>query len=373
MEPFNGDFIQRHARAAALYNDIYVVHVAADETGATGSTEQIIRTADGLTEHIIYFKKPASFLGKIQSGLTWLSLSKRAIREYIHQQGKPDLIHVHIPVKAGIAAIWANRKYKIPFVVTEHWGIYNAVEVLNYNGRSIAFKHYTKKIIQKAKAFISVSKFLAEGVNRMVVKKAYQIIPNVVDTHLFYYNDKKDRSTSIFRFIHVSNMVPLKNAEGILKAFHLLLQHNSRAELVLVGDTGTALKELAAETGIPEDRLSFRGEIAYELVAEEMQEAHCLVIFSYIENSPCVIGEALCCGLPIIATEVGGIPELLSAENSLLVKPGDIQGLLQAMLQMIEQQDAYGHKKIAELATNKFSYPVIGKKIDDVYLAVLKG
>jgi hypothetical protein len=66
-EPFNGDFIQRHARAAALYNDIYVIHVTGDSSGKTENTEEEINKSGSLTENIIYYKRSLSLLGKLMS------------------------------------------------------------------------------------------------------------------------------------------------------------------------------------------------------------------------------------------------------------------------------------------------------------------
>ena len=51
----------------------------------------------------------------------------------------------------------------------------------------------------------------------------------------------------------------------------------------------------------------------------EMQQAHSFVLNSNIENAPCVISEALCCGLPVIATRVGGVPEMVDKFNGILV------------------------------------------------------
>ncbi|MDZ4794908.1 MAG: glycosyltransferase [Bacteroidota bacterium] len=370
--PFDGDFIQRHARAAALYNDIYVLHVAGDVSGKTGQTEDVITRTEGLTEHIVYYKRSASLVGKLLSHYRWLSLSKKAIREYIRNHRQPDLVHVHVPIKAGIAALWVKKKFSIPFVVTEHWGIYNEVEVLNYTGRPAAFKRYTVKIFREAARFISVSRYLAEGVNRLVTSKAYTVIPNVVDTTLFNYQDPQQ---SPFHFIHVSNMVPLKNAKGILHAFKLLLQQSSGADvrLIMVGYANAEIREYASELGLKDASLSFRGEITYPQVAVEMQQSHCLLIFSNIENSPCVIGEAFCCGVPVIATAVGGIPELVNESNAVLVKPGDEKSLAVTMQQMMVRYAAYNRKKIAEDAISKFSYLVTGKQFDEIYSATLRG
>lgn len=370
MEPFNGDFIQRHARAAALYNDIHVIHVAGDASGKTTGAEHIINKSKGLTEHIVYYNRSSSFLGRIKSHYLWLALSRQAIRRYVVEHGKPDLVHIHVPVKAGISGLWIKRMYKIPYAVTEHWGIYNDVEIQNYKSKSATFKRFTKKIFEKAAIFISVSRYLAEGVNRLVMKKDYIIIPNVTDTALFYYEVKP---FSTFRFIHVSNMVPLKNAEGILRAFKSLLQQQSNVQLLMLGDTDLAIRQYAEGLGLGDVSVSFAGEVPYEQVAKAMQQANCFILFSNIENSPCVIGEALCCGLPVITTSVGGIPELVNESNSLLVEPKDEGALARAMQQMMEKYAAFTCKKIAEDAQGKFSYPVIGKKFDEVYTAIAAG
>ncbi|MBK7560825.1 MAG: glycosyltransferase [Chitinophagaceae bacterium] len=364
LDHFNGDFIQRHAAAAALYNDIYVIHVAGDASGKITGIEKIITHSEGLTEHIVYYKKSSSFPGRLMSHYRWLMLSRQAIRQYVAEHGKPDLVHIHIPVKAGITGLWMKRKYKIPYVLTEHWGIYNDVESANYKRKSVVFKRYTKKILKEASLFLSVSRYLAEGVNRLVTKKEFEIVPNVVNTELFNY---KNKVLTSFCFIHVSNMVPLKNAKGILKAFNLLLLQKSNATLVMVGDTDMAIRNFARELGLTETHISFRGEIAYSQVALEMQQSDCLIVFSNIENSPCVIGEALCCGLPVIATDVGGIPELVNENNSIRVVPKDEEALAGVMRQMMDNYAKFDRKKIAEDAQSRFSYPVIGKKIDEIY------
>ncbi len=367
-EPFNGDFIQRHAQAASLYNDIYVIHVIGDDTGAIKGIEEQRLKKEGLCEQIIYFQKSSSFAGRILSHYRWTKLFRRAVRQYIHENGQPDLVHVQVPMKAGLIACWMKKKYGIPFIVTEHWGIYNDVAEDRFAFRSKAFKFYTKKIFENAIAFTSVSSFLGEGVNRWVLKKKYEVVPNVVNTTLF---NVKEKPAGRFRFIHVSNMVPLKNAEGIIEAFKALLHQNPDVELVMVGNPDNKMAAYARSAGLSGDHVTFRGEVPYAQVAKEMQVADCLLLFSHIENSPCVIGEALCCGLPVISTNAGGIPELVNSSNGILMAPRDEAALTGAMLTVMNERNKYDHKKIAEDAKSKFSYEVIGKKMNAVYQAVL--
>lgn len=365
VDPFNGDFIQRHAKAAAAFNDIYVIYVAGDNSGKTINKEKDIQTSDGLTEHIVYFSVSSSFWGRIRAHFNYLFVFKQAIRRYIVENGKPDLVHVQVPMKAGLLALWFKKRYKVPFIITEHYGIYNEkIGEDSYINRSAIYKRVTRRIFQQAMGFISVSKFLAEGVSRMVFKMNYMLVPNTVDTKLFFFQPIRQTG---FRFIHVSNMVPLKNAEGILRSFREFIVAGGKANLLMVGNLDDTLPNYAISLGLTSDLVSFKGVISYQQVSAEMQESDCLILFSTIENSPCVIGEALCCGLPVIASNVGGIPELVNSDNGILVNPCNEDELLRAMHQVVSGNVQIDRKKIAEDAVGKFSYPVIGKQLDDIY------
>jgi glycosyltransferase involved in cell wall biosynthesis len=364
LDRFDGDFIQRHAKAAALYNDIDVIHLVADEKrDVADPVTAEFTTNNGLSEQIIYFRKPAGLFGRVRALSKWLRLYKKAIRDYIEKNGKPDLVHVNVPVKAGMLALWIKRKYRVEFVVTEHLGIYNDVDELKFASRPGWFKDLTKKILSSAFSFLTVSKFLGEGINKLVLKKKYQVIPNAVDESLFFF--KKNENPK-FRFIHVSNMVPLKNVEGILNAAKQLRNKGSYFELVMVGNRDDSKQLYAQQLGF-DGSVFFMGEILYAEVAAQMQKANALILFSNIENSPCVIGEALCCGLPVIATKTGGIPELVDKENGMLIKPGDVDSLAAAMQQMIDNYQNFNREEIAAKAKNKFSYKVVGKELDNVY------
>lgn len=368
-EPFSGDFIQRHAKAASLYNDIAVIHVVESPAGENFA-ETTENFSEGLSEKIVYYKKNRSFAGKFINHFRWLSLFKKAIRNYIVKNGKPDLVHVHVPFKAGLLGLWLLKKYKVRFIITEHWGIYNDIIENKYADKSRTFKYYTRKITEAADGYISVSRYLANGVNRLVAKKDFLVIPNSVDTDLFFY---KEKAPAKFRFLHVSNMVPLKNVKGILNSFKKFLTGNMDAQLVLVGSADSEIRSYADQQEFPKDVIRFTGEVSYEEVAIEMQLADCLVLFSIIENSPCVIGEALCCGLPVITTNVGGIPELVNSENSIVINTNDEEALSNAMQHMLLRKTNYDHQKIAREAKEKFSFPVIGKMMDSYYNTVISG
>jgi glycosyltransferase involved in cell wall biosynthesis len=366
IKPFDGDFIQRHSRAAALYDNIHVIHLVKDDTGLENVHEEIIKRPQ-LTEQIIYYKPDSKVAAKIVNVYNWLQLYKKAIRKHIEKHGLPALVHVHVPWKAGILALWIKRKYKIPFLVTEHWGIYNDLINDNYRTKTYLFKLLTSQIIKSSALLLCVSNYSGLGINQLVVKKKFEIIVNTVDTDLFFL---KEISQNVFRFIHISNAVPLKNLPGIISAATELYKKGYQFELVIAGSSEADFRKQFGEIFLSNQYISFRGEVTYERVALEMQQSNCLILFSEIENSPCVIGEALCCGLPVISSSVGGIPELVTTENSLLIPSGDKAALISAMEKMMQTYPGYNRKKIAEAAAKKFSYNIIGKQINQAYSKV---
>ena len=82
---------------------------------------------------------------------------------------------------------------------------------------------------------------------------------------------------------------------------------------------------------------------------------------------PCVILEALCCGLPVIATKVGGVPEVVNHFNGILIASEDEIGLQRAILAMASGDDRFSREDISKSAQLKFSYHTIGKQISDLY------
>src|SRR5205085_12074530 len=161
----------------------------------------------------------------------WKNLFQDAVKEYVATQGKPDLVHVHIPWKAGLVALWMKKKFETSFIISEHWGVYDTSDQQYLGSKPKLTQKIYKEIYKAATMVVSVSRFLAMGIERKMERKVDHIIPNVVDTSLYFYREEK---YSKFTFIHVSNMVALKNVGLILEGFHQCLQATSRNDLQLV-------------------------------------------------------------------------------------------------------------------------------------------
>jgi glycosyltransferase involved in cell wall biosynthesis len=363
---FDGDFIQRHARAAAICQDVHVIFVTDAEIEKPIDEEW--NYATGLTEQIIYFKRKKGFTARLRKQLTWKSTFQQAVTNYIEKNGLPDCVHVHVPWKAGLIALWMKKKYKREFIVTEHWGMYNDKTDSNFHSKSGLTQKLLKEIYKEAKVFVSVSRFLANDVEKTTGKKADVIIPNVVDTSLFF---PKEEKYSKFTFIHVSNMVKLKNVDTILKAFRAACNATEQEmQLIMIGNRSNEYVELADQLRLLNNSIFFKGAMSYVEVAGEMKRCHCLVLFSDSETFSCVTAEALCCGLPVISSNVGALPEIIHTGNGTLVSMMNEEALAIAIVEMIRKYRAFDHKRMADEACKKFSYSTIAQSFNDLYQAI---
>jgi glycosyltransferase involved in cell wall biosynthesis len=362
-DAFDGDFIQRHARAAAIYNDIHVILVT-DQVLEQPIDEEL-NHASGLTEQIIYYKRQHGFIGRLRKQWKWRVLFQNAIASYISKNGKPQLVHVHIPWKAGLIGLWIKRKYGISYLVSEHWGIYNSVFADHFYNRPPMVQGLLKRVYKEALQLIVVSRFLGNGIKETVGRNFDAIIPNVVDTTLFHYRQEK---YSKFTFIHVSNMVALKNVELILMAFNNLgnLIEND-VQLILIGNRNDKYVLMAHGMGLLNRTVFFRGEVSYTEVSEEVGRSHSLVLFSDSETFSCVTAEALCCGLPVIASEMGALPELIDRENGILVEPKNVKALTAAMKFMVENYSSFHRISISKKASEQYGYGAIADRFRELY------
>lgn len=368
LDAMNGDFIQRHARAVSLCANVTVIHAEPDFTHSMKGV--VTTTEDGnLKEIITYYPVSKSILivSRFITGIRYKKIMKAQVKKYIRENGLPDIVHVHVPMKAGIIALWLKKKYAIPFVVTEHWAIYNNEAVDKFTSRNFLFKSYTKKILNECSLFLPVSDHLGKAVNKIVTEVAYQPIPNVADTHLFFYKKKNDADKNIFTFIHVSTMKFQKNPRGIIKAFSLFVKENSLSKLVMAGENFEAVAAYATDLKIPAESIEFTGLLSYPEVAQKMKNSDACILFSRFENLPCVIIEALCCGLPVISTNVGGIAELINESNGLLIQSEDEDALLQSMKKIYASFENYNREKIAAEAIATYNYATIGNEICRIY------
>ena len=370
IDKFSGDFIQRHALAIAGFCKVHVIHVIKDNKNTGTHLRREKKITGNLIEEIIYYSPPATkfrFLNRILSHRRYNQYYRNAISAYVKANGKPACVHVHVALKAGVQALWIKRNWKIPYVVTEHWTGYYKQSVPSIYDYNIIMKRNVEMVLKEAAAFIPVSADLGKTIKENFADIPYKEIPNVADTSLFYYKAEQRKR---IQFIHVSYMNYQKNPDGILKACSLLKEKGYDFEILMLGNKDERLMELAKEYNLDEAVLKFESAVPYSEVALRMQDSSALLLFSRFENLPCVILEALCCGLPVISSSTGGIPEVVNQSNGILVKSENVVQLAEAMQHLIDNYSGYNRKEIAETATKNFNYATVGLAYLNVYKSI---
>lgn len=365
--PYNGDFIQRHARAVAAHHPITVVYMSQHGPEVEIPSTTALTEKDGaLTEIRVYFRYTPTgirWLDKVRYNWKYFRHYQKFIRHYIHGQGKPELIHVHIPMKAGRVALWIQKEFKIPYIISEHSSAYSSEVPDDFQKRSGYYRKWVRQIFGDALAATTVSARLGNRLTELFAIRDMHIIPNVADTSHFRYAPE---APPRFRFLHASTMDHPKNVEGMLRTFQQLLRIRKDWECLMLGWDTPELRSLAGSLGL-DGHITWKGVVSYQSVAAHMRQSSAFIMFSRYENQPCVILEALCCGIPVIATAVGGIPEVVNASNGMLVEPGNESQLLAAMQQCLEHPERFDGEAIAQQAKELFSYDVVGKQFTDLY------
>jgi glycosyltransferase involved in cell wall biosynthesis len=368
---FDGDFIERHAKSLAMHMKVDVIHIVQNTNLLKDEVYRKEITEDENIKAIKYF------IPAIHSGIRLFDAAifnhryyrtlHRALSSYIKQKGKPDIVHVHVPVKMGAGAYRLKQKFNIPFAVTEHSSTYFETIPENYFVKGINYKFVTKKTFEEAGIVSSVSAWLTARLQQIFAIKRTVVIPNAVDTSLFFPAEK---NTAKKRFIHVSMMLPLKNVSGILCSLAKLNTVNKNWEMLFVGPASESLILEAINLKL-QDYVIWKGALPYNEVAKEMQQADALVHFSKYENLPCVVNEALCCGIPVISSNVGGISELVNETNGIIVENENTTHLKDALLSFLANPQRFDRQSISKEATQKFNYKTVGQQILSMYQQVL--
>jgi hypothetical protein len=164
---------------------------------------ETISSTGNLKEVIIFYhplKTGVKFLDKLLSSLKYKTIYRAAFKKYFKQEGLPDLVHVHVAMKAGLQALYLKNNFKIPYILTEHWsGFYaDAAETVFSLGRW--FTHFSRKILKNAMLVLPVADYLRKAINSFE-KINYEVVPNVVNTSFFFTGSNRFRPFGSFIFL----------------------------------------------------------------------------------------------------------------------------------------------------------------------------
>lgn len=280
---------------------------------------------------------------------------------------KPDLVHVHSS-KAGILGRLAAKSLGLPAVFTAHgWAFTEGVS----EKRRFVYRNIERVMARFSDQILTVSEFdrqlalKAKVGDEETVLTIHNGMPEVGSNRVSFTQSDQIRLIMVARF-----EVP-KNQKFLLEALAKVETKNWELELVGDGPTLESARKLAAQLGIAE-KVVFSG--ACDDVPIRLSRSDVFILISDWEGLPLTILEAMRSGLAVIASNVGGVSELVAnGDNGFVVDRGDQQGLVDALTQLIKSAELRKKQGISgqyRYRTN-FTFDIMLDKILKIYQKVL--
>lgn len=281
-----------------------------------------------------------------------------------------DLVHVHHVADGAIRMIGS----RLPFVFTAHSG-----PMIHGYKKSMFSQLLFKYILRHCDGLVSLSARETAFFLSQVGKRSDSIkiaeIPNGIKTDLFFpKNSSIHDDNGVVHLLFVGQLAPVKGVQHLIEAVKIL---ESRYNLILtlVYQTDSLednYRQMVAELSLQE-RVVFHGFASHLQLPDIYNAADLLVLPSYAEALPSVISEALMCGLPVVATDVGGVKDQVGTYG-VVVRPGDSQEIASGIVQAIERLGYFRRIKheMSNYATNRFSIDTMLDKHIALYQEILK-
>jgi glycosyltransferase involved in cell wall biosynthesis len=249
-------------------------------------------------------------------------------------------------------------------VLSEHWSGYLQESDIKFHQKNFIFKSWTKKIFANASSISVVSDYLGKSIQQLFPFVQYKVIPNVVNSELFFPAKKEASDKTIF--IHASTMNFEKNVEGIIQAFRIVKNANSDFLLKLYGAQKQELIHVIHSLDLS-DNIRMFGEVSQKELGSAMQQSDALIMNSRFETFGCVVIEANACGLPALVTNIPVWHELIRENvNGLFCKQNSPESLAEIILQFLANKNSFNQLKIASSAS-KYFYKNVGALFFDLY------
>ncbi|WP_181391675.1 glycosyltransferase family 4 protein [Methanospirillum lacunae] len=333
---------------------------------------QILSEGPGL-----YFQFQSYLLAKIQ--IPFFLFFELIFLILIIKKENPDLIHTHWIIPHGIIGAIVHKFLGIPHLISIHG---TDAYIISSNRYYIQF---LKMVLSNSNAISANSTHNAKMIEPFIISNSRKIsiipmgmgiqIPPIPSLKTRQINRKKN-----LNILFVGRLIELKGVDILIKAFVHILEKKPIAKLIIIGDGPEfqSLKQYSHNFSISH-AVKFTGRLSKDELYDYYKIADLLVLPSRIVNGQCeglgvVLLEAMAAGIPVIGSNIGGIPDIIIDKvNGLLVPQGEPHVLAEAVIQVLENPKLAEKFKKAGLETvnERFSWDIISAQFVDIYKKVL--
>lgn len=326
-------------------------------------------------DNIFYHEVEMSSYPLFEFPLYEMALASKMVE--VTRYEKLDLIHAHYAIPHASAALTAKNILgcDIKIVTTLHGTDITLV------GLEPSFEPLMKYSIERSDAVTSVSEFLKrETIENYGVNKEITAIPNFIDTDVFRPIDSRQLRRLLAPngekiLVHVSNFRAVKRVTDAIKAFKQVLDKGIKAKFLLVGDgpDRSECELLARELGVWQQTrfLGKQSDLAAILSASDV-----FIIPSGNESFGLAALEAMACGVPVLSSDIGGLPEVnVDGKTGYIVKTGDVNALAERLYTLFTEEPLRKQMGVDALAhaIGNFTKEQLVPKYEEVYEQAMRG
>jgi N-acetyl-alpha-D-glucosaminyl L-malate synthase BshA len=326
-------------------------------------------------ENIVFHEVEISNYPLFEFPLYSLSLASKMVE--VAEFEKLDLLHVHYAIPHATSAYLAkemmrkNRDLKI--FTTLHGTDITLV------GLEPSFLPLVKFSIEKSDGVTAVSRFLKEKtLTNYSCETEIQVIPNFVDTDLFKPHENGEFRNAIAPhgeklLVHTSNFRTVKRVPDTIRVFEKV-QKEIPSKLILVGDgpDRSECERICRQLELC-DKVKFLGK--QDGLVEILSSSDLFLIPSQSESFGLAALEAMACGLPVISSSVGGLPELVKHnETGFIAEIGDVDRMAKYALELLTNEKKYKlfSENSRQRAVNKFDKSKVVPLYEEYYEHILR-
>jgi glycosyltransferase involved in cell wall biosynthesis len=240
------------------------------------------------------------------------------------------ILHYYFGLPTGVLQWLPGRHRRVPYIVS-----LRGSDVPGYDNFNTQLQYFhrlllpvTRAIWNNAARIVALSEALKETALETAPAVEIEVIANGIESEQFHRAEMRRRSNKV-QLICVARLVERKGIQHLLRAMQAM-QHDVHLTIVGEGNYKQELINIADQYQVS-DKVTFHGYCPREYLVELYSASDIFVLPTMAESFGLVFIEAMACGLPVIGTTVGGVPDIVTKENGILVEPDDYRGVRDAI------------------------------------------
>lgn len=273
------------------------------------------------------------------------------------------LIHSNVIFPCALVGKRLAKHFGAKHIISEHWSKFNELLKHPVYGRKAV------TVYRESKAILCVSNFLANKIRLATHHSGIKIVPNIVNTELFYYHPKQPLE-NVIRFACCATWHPPKRLDLIFNSLLETASNHKTTNFILnVIGNGSQVDEFKQKV-LPDNLIiNWHGFVPKNEIVNTLHNTDYFLHASNVETFSIVTVEALSTGTPVLASNVGALPELINTNNGILVE-NTVEAWTNGLSEITKKK--FNHQDIASGVSGKYSPTSVAERINKFYESVLK-